>query len=115
MDVLFPAVPVIALQQQLLGDLNGHIQVEHQVRPGDAQLLVLKVLHPGKVPVPLLPGDLAHLVHHVGGGVPVAEDELPLAVVLAPVLAEAGKAVHRVKGAGGVGVHVLGGAAELPV
>mgnify|MGYP007043248700 CR=1 FL=1 len=48
-DILFPAVPLVAPQQQLLRNFDGHVQIEHQVRPGNAQLLILKILHPGQV------------------------------------------------------------------
>ena len=48
----------------------------------------------------------------IGGGVTVRDDQASRLVVRTPVLPVAGKAVHRIKGGGSVGVHIIGTAAE---
>ena len=74
----------------------------------------LKIKQPAKKTLPLLRRQLGALVHRVGGGVAVGDQQAALAVVFAPVLLVGGVAVHRVKAGGRIGVYIVRVLAELP-
>ena len=100
--------------EQLHRLFRGHVQIDHQIRPGQAQLVVLELVQPAEKGLPLLRGTLGPLMDGVGGGVAVGQDEPAVLIVLAPHLAPGGVAVHSVEGGGGIGAYVLGVGAELP-
>ena len=115
MDIFFSAVPMIPLQKQLLGNFYRHIEIKHQIRPGQAQLAIFKILYPFQIAVPFLPRGFPHLIHHVGSGVPVTEDNASPVIILFPVFSETGKPVYRIKCAGRVGVYIFRVCTELSV
>ena len=100
--------------QEGQGLLGGHVQIEHQIGPGEPQLGVLKVIQPAEKLLPLVGRQLAGLVDGVGSAVPVGEDQSAPLIITPPHLFPGGVAVHREKGGGGIGVHVGGVGAELP-
>jgi len=53
-------------------------------------------------------------MHRVGGGVAVGQNQAAAIIDIAPVAAEGGKAIHRIEGRGGIGVHILRPGTELP-
>ena len=108
MDVRRGACGGLPAAEHTLGEVRGHIQVDHQIRRGQAQPPVLQVKQPRHKLPPLPHLQLGGLVHGVGGGVAVGQDQRAVFIVLAPVLLVGGVAVHREQGGGGVGVHIAG-------
>ena len=74
----------------------------------------LKIKQPSEKTLPLLRRQLGALVHRVGGGVAVGNDDAAILVKTAPVLFVAGIAVHRIKAGGCIGVYIVRVLAELP-
>ena len=66
--------------------LRGHVQIDHQIGEGQAQLAALEVKQPAEKALPLRLGQLAGLVDGVGGGVPVGEHQPAAPVVVPPHL-----------------------------
>ena len=64
-----------SLPDQRLGELKGQVQIEHQVRGGQSQERVFKVKEPVQIGPPLRLRQLPRLVHRVGGGVPVSDQD----------------------------------------
>ena len=114
-EVFFAPIPLIPLGQQLLGNFRRHVQIQHQIRPGDAQLFVFKILSPAKIAGPFLSGELGQLIHQIGGGVAVCQQQHPRLIVPPPVHLIGGVAVHRIESGGRIGVDVLGPGAEIPL
>ena len=114
MDVLFALVALVAAGHQLLADGRVYVQVDDQIRGGNAQQGILKMEKPLQKGVPLLLRKLAALVDGVGGGVPIRHQNAPLGIEASPILLKGGEPVHREEGGGGVGIHIPGVLAELP-
>ena len=114
MDVLFAFVPPVAAGHQPLAHRRIHIQVNHRIRCRDPQQTIFKVKQPGQEPIPLLPGQLAALMHRIGSGVAVGNNNATIGIELPPIPLEGCKAIHRVKSGGGIGVHIRWIRAELP-
>ena len=74
----------------------------------------LKIKQPAEKILPLLRWQLGALVHRVGGGIAVGNDDAAILVKTAPVFFVAGVAVHRVKAGGRIGVYIVRVLAELP-
>ena len=74
--------------------------------------MVLEVEQPVQEGVPLLRRQLAGLVDGVAGGIAIRDQQPAGFVEPAPVLLIGGVAVHGVKRGRGVGVDIVGGAAE---
>ena len=77
--------------------VGGHIQIKHQVGPGQAQLGMLKIVQPAQKIRAFFGGALGPLMDGVGGGVSVGEDQSALLIVVPPVLLEGCVAVDGVK------------------
>ena len=113
-DVLFLFVSLIPGGQQRLGHVQRHVEKHDVVRPGQPEQTVFVILQPGEITVPFLRGKLGHLMDGVGSSVPGGNDEGARLVIGLPEPLIAGIPIHRVKGGGGVGVHRVGGTAQLP-
>ena len=100
--------------EQLQGAAGRHIQIEDQVGPGQAQLVVLKVVQPAQKGGALLRAALGPLVDGIGGSVAVGEDQPPLGLVFPPYFFQRGVPVHRIESGGGVGIHIPWAGAEFP-
>ena len=107
MDVGMGIGGLFPVAHHLLGQCRGQIQIHHPVRLGQAQQPVLKVEQPGKKCPALFPGQLGGLVHGVGSGVAVRNDQSPALVERAPILPVAGKTIHRKESSGGIGIHIV--------
>ena len=84
MDVPLSVGGCLPAAEQLQGAAGRHIQIEDQVGPGQAQLVVLKVVQPAQKGGALLRGALGPLVDGIGGSVAVGEDQPPLGIVFPP-------------------------------
>ena len=114
MDIGLGVALVLAALHPGQRGLQIHIQIDHQIGLGKAHLAVFQIGQPLEIRRQLLITELGALMDGVGSGVTVGNDQTAVFIGLSPVLPEGGKAVHRVKGGGGVGVHIVGMGAELP-
>ncbi len=105
----------LSAPQQLLGQLRGQVQIDHQIRLRQFQPPVFQVKQPVQIRLPLGLRELCGLVDGVGGSVPVGQNQPAGGVYLPPVLLEGGVAVHGVEGGGGVGADVAGSGPQRAV
>ena len=76
-NILFALVAVVAAGHQLLADRRVHPEIEHPVRRGQPQQPELVVEQPVEERIPLFRRELRALVHRIGGGIPVRDDNAP--------------------------------------
>ena len=113
MDIRLGVVPGLPAAHPGQGGLDIHIQIDHQIRPGQAHLAVFQIGQPGEEVRQFILRQLGPLVDSVGGRVPVRQDQGAVFVKLPPVRLIGRIAVHRVEGGCGVGVHIIGMSPEL--
>ena len=56
---------LLAVAQHLLGLLRRHVEIEHEIRTWQLQLVIFKVIEPRKKFLALLRRDLGRLMHGV--------------------------------------------------
>ena len=96
----------------LLRNLRRQVQIHNPIRLWQLQQPVFKIEQPLEKRPALLSGQLRGLVHSVGGGVTVGNNQPAAFVKPSPILPVAGKAVHRIEGGSRIGIHIPGMAAK---
>ena len=105
---------MVAGSHQSLAHRRINLQVDHLIRCGQAQQMVFIVKKPMQECVPLLRRELRALMHSIGGGVAVSDQDAAFLVELAPVRLIPRIAVHRIKTGCRVGVDIVRLVTELP-
>lgn len=97
MDILLGLVAMVAGSHQPLAHRRVNLQIDHLVGRGQAQQVVFIVKEPLQECVPLLRREFRALMHGIGGGVAVSDQDAAFLVELAPVRLIPRIAVHRIK------------------
>ena len=114
MDILPGLVAMVAGSHQPLAHRRVNLQIDHLIGRGQAQQVVFIVKEPLQECVPLLRREFRALMHGIGGGVAVSDQDAAFLVELAPVRLIPRIAVHRIKAGCRVGVDIVRLVTKLP-
>ena len=105
---------MVAGSHQPLAHRRVNLQIDHLIRCGQAQQVVFIVKEPLQECVPLLRRELRALMHSIGGGVAVGDQDAAFLIELAPIRLIPRIAVHSIKAGCRVGVDIVRLVAKLP-